>query len=73
MAKILDVYFHEKLIGQLKQTDRGDLSFTYRANWLNDAKATRISCSLPLQQGSFKRSDCHAFLGAFCRKKINEK
>ncbi len=63
MAKILDVYFHEKLIGQLKQTDRGDLSFTYRANWLNDAKATRISCSLPLQQGSFKRSDCHAFFG----------
>ena len=63
MAKILDVYFHEKIIGQLEQDDHGDMNFTYSASWLNDPNAIRISCSLPLQKGTFKRKECRAFFG----------
>jgi serine/threonine-protein kinase HipA len=61
MAKILDVYFHEKIIGQLEQDNHGDINFKYSANWLNDPNATRISCSLPLQETTFSRKYCRAF------------
>ena len=63
MTKILDVYFHEKMIGQLEQDDHGDMNFTYATTWLNDPNAMRISCSLPLREGTFKRKDCRAFFG----------
>ena len=63
MAKILDVYFHEKIVGQLVQDDHGDMNFTYAASWLDDPDAIRISCSLPLQKDIFKRKNCRAFFG----------
>jgi serine/threonine-protein kinase HipA len=63
MDKILDVYFHEKVIGQLKQDNHGDMSFKYSLSWLNDPDATRISCSLPLQENTYGRKECHAFFG----------
>ncbi len=63
MAKILDVYFHEKIVGQLVQDDYGELNFTYSVHWLDDPEAIGISCSLPLQQETFKRKSCHAFFG----------
>lgn len=63
MAKILDVYFYEKIIGQLIQDNHGEMNFSYSVDWLNDPHATRISCSLPLQEEAFKRKSCHAFFG----------
>ena len=63
MAKILDVYFHEKIIGKLAQDDNGDMNFTYSANWLTDPNAIKISCSLPLQDEPFKRKSCQPFFG----------
>src|SRR5476651_359435 len=63
MTKILDVYFHEKIVGQLVQDDHGDMNFTYSNSWLEDVKAIRISCSLPLLKATFKRKGCHAFFG----------
>jgi len=48
MVKSLDVYFHEKIVGQLAQDIHGDITFTYSSSWLNDPDAIRISCSLPL-------------------------
>lgn len=61
MAKILDVNFQEKNIGQLVQDDYGDISFTYSSNWLDDKDAFAISCSLPLQSEIFKRNKCRAY------------
>jgi HipA-like protein len=52
MAKMLDIYFHEKKVGQLVQDDHGEMNFTYSAGWLADPNAIRISCSLPLQQAT---------------------
>jgi serine/threonine-protein kinase HipA len=63
MTKILDVYFYGKIIGLLEQDAHGDMSFTYSVGWLNDPGAIRISCSLPLQAGEFKRKECQAFFG----------
>jgi serine/threonine-protein kinase HipA len=63
MAKVLDVYFYEKIVGQLIQDDHGDMNFTYSASWLDDPNAIRISCSLPLQKNIFKRKNCRAFFG----------
>ena len=63
MTKVLNVYFHEKIIGQLEQDNHGEMSFAYSTNWLGDPQASRISCSLPLRDAPFKRKECHAFFG----------
>ncbi|HEX4045728.1 MAG TPA: type II toxin-antitoxin system HipA family toxin [Gammaproteobacteria bacterium] len=63
MAKTLDVYFHEKMVGQLVQDNHGDMNFTYLSHWLADPDAISISCSLPLQKETFKRKNCQAFFG----------
>ncbi len=75
MVKTLDVYFNEKVIGQLTQDKHGDVSFAYSHLWLNDPQAIAISCSLPLQAESFKKKQCHAFFEGilpedYQRKKI---
>ncbi len=61
MAKVLDVYFHEKIIGKLIQDDHGDMNFTYSASWLADPNAIKISCSLPLQPEIIKRKKYQGF------------
>ena len=61
MAKILDVYFHEKIVGKLVQDDHGDMSFTYSKDWAEAPGAVAISCSLPLQLETFERKKCRAF------------
>jgi serine/threonine-protein kinase HipA len=61
MAKTLDVYFFEKVIGRLVQDDHGDMSFSYSKKWVEDSNAVAISCSLPLQLETFNRKQCRAF------------
>ncbi len=61
MARLLDVYLFEKIVGELKQDNDGQMLFTYSSNWLNDPNAIPLSCSLPLQKESFKRKECRAF------------
>lgn len=61
MAKTLNVYFHEKIIGKLVQDDDGDINFTYLQEWVDDPHAMAISCSLPLQLETFDRKKCRAF------------
>lgn len=63
MAKILDVYFHDKIVGQLEQDNHGEINFTYSADWLNNPEGIRISCSLPLRENTFKRKECQPFFG----------
>ena len=63
MTKILDVYFHNKIVGRLEQDNHGEINFTYSPDWLNDPEAIRISCSLPLRESTFKRKECQGFFG----------
>jgi serine/threonine-protein kinase HipA len=59
--RLLDVYLHEYLIGQLKQDDHGQMLFNYNESWLNSKDSVVLSCSLPLRSEKFKRNDCRGF------------
>lgn len=73
MIKILDVYLHNTIIGQLEQDKHGQMSFTYAENWLVNPNATKISCSLPLRQESYSKKDCQAFFGGILPEESQRK
>ncbi len=58
--RILDVYLKDQLIGQLVQSDRGALAFSYNQAYLSTAQ-TGISISLPLQSNPFTGDVVKAF------------
>lgn len=60
MSRILDVYLRENPVGNLEQTDGGELAFTYDADYL-DAATHGISLSLPLQAEPHKGPQVGAF------------
>jgi serine/threonine-protein kinase HipA len=61
MAKTLDVYLHDELVGHLIQDDHGQMAFEYLQNWLDKPGATPLSQSLPLRKESFTRNECRGF------------
>src|SRR5277367_2482796 len=61
MARTLDVYLHDDLVGHLVQDDGGQMLFDYTADWLNKPGAMPLSQSLPLRKESFKGRECRAF------------
>ncbi|HVA63737.1 MAG TPA: type II toxin-antitoxin system HipA family toxin [Terriglobales bacterium] len=61
MARTLDVYLHEDLVGHLVQDDGGQMLFGYTEHWLNKPGATPLSQSLPLRKERFKGNECRAF------------
>ena len=60
MSRTLDVYLQDMLVGCLEQTDSGDLTFTYSADYL-DAPSYGISLSMPLNTESYTGSQVKAF------------
>lgn len=61
MAKSLDVYLHENLVGHLIQDEGGQMVFEYAEDWLARAHATALSLSLPLKRDRFKQKECRGF------------
>ena len=61
MAKALDVYLHNHLVGNLIQDDGGQMAFRYAQSWLNTSGATPLSQSLPLRKERFARKECRGF------------
>ncbi|MDE3137089.1 MAG: type II toxin-antitoxin system HipA family toxin [Acidobacteriota bacterium] len=61
MAKTLDVYLTEDLVGHLIQDDSGQMVFDYAASWLEKAGATALSVSLPLREERFTQKECRGF------------
>src|SRR5258706_7621386 len=61
MARALDVYLHNNLVGHLVQDDSGEMTFEYVESWLNRSGATPLSQSLPLRKERFKRKECRGF------------
>jgi serine/threonine-protein kinase HipA len=61
MARALDVYLHNDLVGHLVQDDDGDMSFEYFQSWLEKAGAAPLSQSLPLRKERFSRKECRGF------------
>jgi serine/threonine-protein kinase HipA len=61
MARTLDVYLHNDLVGQLTQDDGGQMVFKYVEDWLNRPGAAPLSHSLPLRKERFRRKECRGF------------
>jgi serine/threonine-protein kinase HipA len=61
MAKTLDVYLDNELVGHLIQDDGGQMVFDYNESWLQKSNATPLSQSLPLRRERFKRNECKGF------------
>ena len=61
MARMLDVYLHNELVGHLVQDDGGQMVFDYAESWLQKPGATPLSQSLPLRNKRFKRNECRGF------------
>jgi len=61
MARTLDVYLQNDLVGHLVQHDGGDLSFQYVESWLDRPGARPLSQSLPLRKERFRRKECRGF------------
>jgi hypothetical protein len=58
MARTLDVYLHNALVGNLVQDAGGQMVFEYAENWLNAPGAAPLSQSLPLRKKRFNRKEC---------------
>jgi len=61
MARTLDVYLFEDLVGLLVQDDGGQMVFDYADGWLASARAVPLSQSLPLRAKRFRSKECRAF------------
>src|ERR1017187_10625147 len=61
MARTLDVYLHDDLVGHLVQDDGCQMLFDYTEDWLNKPGASPLSQSLPLRKEGFKGKECRAF------------
>jgi serine/threonine-protein kinase HipA len=61
MARTLDVYLHDDLVGHLVQDDGGRMVFGYVESWLNKPGATPLSQSLPLRPKRFGRNECRGY------------
>jgi serine/threonine-protein kinase HipA len=61
MARTLDVYLQDDLVGHLVQDDGGQMLFDYTEDWQNKPGASPLSQSLPLQKEVFKGKECRAF------------
>src|SRR3979411_2353697 len=61
MARALDVFLHNDLVGQLIQDDGGQMTFKYAGGWLSNPGATPLSQSLRLRKERFKRKECRGY------------
>lgn len=71
MSKLLDVYLHDSLVGQLEQDQHGQISFTYSGAWLEDPKAVPLSQSLPLKPEASSGKECQGFFGGILPEEKN--
>src|SRR3984893_1697411 len=71
MARMLDVYLHDELVGHLVQDDGGQMSFEYLESWLTKSGALPLSESLPLRKERFPSRECRAFFGGILPEDSN--
>ena len=63
MARHLEVYLHRHLVGNLIQTDHGDINYAYLESWIANPAASPLSQSLPLRPEPFTSKECRGFFG----------
>jgi serine/threonine-protein kinase HipA len=62
-ARVLNVWWDGRLVGQFTQDKHGDIGFAYVASWLDDEKTLPLSTSLPKRPERFSRRECRPFFG----------
>jgi len=73
MARTLDVYLFNDLVGHLIQDDGGQMVFEYTESWLDKPGATPLSQSLPLRRERFKRNECRGFFAGILPEQSQRK
>ncbi|MEE9253386.1 MAG: type II toxin-antitoxin system HipA family toxin [Pseudomonadales bacterium] len=63
MARTLDVYLEDHLVGHLIQDDGGQMVFDYDPSWLENSSSFALSRSLPLRGERFTQKECRGFFG----------
>jgi serine/threonine-protein kinase HipA len=63
MMRTLDIWWEERIVGQLTQNEHGELGFAYSPEWLEDVNALPLSASLPKRAEPFTRRECRPFFG----------
>ncbi len=62
-AKVLDVWWDGRVVGQFTQDRHGDIGFAYAQAWLDDDNALPLSASLPKRPERFSHRECRPFFG----------
>lgn len=73
MARALNVYYDQELVGQLIQDDDGQMIFQYDGAWLGRPQRTALSRSLPLREEPFTQKECRGFFGGLLPEEGNRK
>ena len=63
MSRALDVWWDDRIVGQLTQDRHGELGFVYSAGWLRHEDAPALSASLPKREEPYSRRECRPFFG----------
>lgn len=61
MARVLNVFLKDQLVGQLEQDGSGAMRFCYDETWLGAISAFPLSASLPLRRERFGRKECRPY------------
>ena len=68
MARALDVYLFDGLVGRLIQDDGGHMVFDYDKGRLDHPRAAPLSQSLPLRAKRFRNKECRGFFAGILEK-----
>ena len=73
MARFLNVFLGQTLVGQLEQDNSGALWFRYDSEWLLSEIAMPLSHSLPLSDARYHRNDCRPFFAGLLPEEDSRK
>ncbi|MCZ4093571.1 type II toxin-antitoxin system HipA family toxin [Sinorhizobium psoraleae] len=62
-ARVLNVWWDGRIVGQFTQDRHGDIGFAYAEAWLDDESTLPLSASLPKRPERFSRRECRPFFG----------
>lgn len=62
-ARVLNVWWDGRIVGQFSQDRHGDIGFAYAEAWLDDESTLPLSASLPKRPERFSRPECRPFFG----------
>jgi serine/threonine-protein kinase HipA len=63
VRKRLNVWWDNRLVGELTVDRHGEMRFRYAEDWRRDQKRRAISISLPKREKAFSRRECRPFFG----------